>query len=152
MIEPFKISNTIWKRLLRRICPGGTAREVTIEEFYNRCRPAQEHIAAALQVLLSHHRDAQLLQLTLADGCGGVHHQVNCLRGLGEGNHLAQAFRAGQKHHNAVKSERDPTMWRRAVLQRVEEKAEARLLLFRRHPERLEDLRLDVLAVNTDGA
>ena len=86
-----------------------------------------------LQVFLPHHPNPQLLQLTLADRRGRVHHQVNCLRGLGEGNHLSQAFRAGQNHHDAVESQRNSAVRRRAVLQRLQEEAEARLLLLRRH-------------------
>jgi len=39
-----------------------------------------------------------------------------------------------------------------AVLQRLEEVPEARLLLFGRHAERLEEDALDVLPVNTNGA
>src|ERR1022692_1195657 len=88
---------------------------------------------------------------SLAYRRGRVHHQINGLRRLGEGNPLAQAFGARQDHHDAVEAQRNSAVRRRAVLQRLQEEAEARLLLLGRHAEGFEDLRLNVLAMNTNG-
>ena len=79
---------------------------------------------------LQRHPDMQFLQLLLGHRRRRVGHQVDGLGGLGEGNHLAQAGRAGQQHHNAVQAQRNAAVRRRAVLQRVQEEAEARARLF----------------------
>src|SRR5262249_42349182 len=100
--------------------------------------------------MLTLYLDPQLRQLRLADGCRRVHHQVDGLGGLGERDDLAQALGAGQEHGNAVQAQSDASMWRRAVLQRLQEEAEARPGFFFTHAQSVKDLLLNVLAVNTD--
>ena len=94
----------------------------------------------------------QLSQLVLRYGRRRVGHQVDGLCALREGNHLAQAGRSGQQHHNAIQTQRDAAMRRRAVLQRVQEEAEARARLVVADAERVEDHLLHVFAMNPDGA
>src|SRR5438105_15192473 len=94
----------------------------------------------------------QLPQLLLADWSGRVHHQISRLRGLGEWDHLAQALRPGQDHHNAIQTQRDAAMRRRAILQRLQKKAEARARLIFAQAKRAKNLPLHILAMDTDGA
>ena len=60
--------------------------------------------------------------------------------------------RPAEERHDPVDAERDAAVRRRAVAQRVEQEAEARLGLLLGDPERLEDLLLHVGAVDTDRA
>ena len=94
----------------------------------------------------------EFAELLVADGGGRVDHEVDGLGGLGEGDDFAEAGGAGEDHDDAVEAEGDAAVWRRAVLERVEEEAEARLGFFVGHAEGAEDFRLHVLAVDTDGA
>ena len=58
----------------------------------------------------------------------------------------------GEDRHDPVDPERDATVRRRAVLERVEQEAEAPLRLLRADAERVEDLLLDLGGVDTDRA
>ncbi len=90
--------------------------------------------------------------MLVADRGGGVDHEVDGLGGLGEGDDFAEAGCAGEDHDDAVEAEGDAAVRGRAVLEGVEEEAEAGLGFFVGHAEGAEDLGLDVLAVDTDGA
>src|ERR1700729_956313 len=92
----------------------------------------------------------QLLHLLFADRSRRIHHQIDRLRGLRESNHLAQALRSSQNHHNPIQPEGNSAMRWRAILQSIQEEPEPLLSLGITHPERSEDLRLHILAVNTD--
>ena len=94
----------------------------------------------------------QLSQLLLGDRGRRVGHQVDGFGGLGEGDDLAQTGRSGQQHDDAVEAEGDAAVGRRAVLQSVEEEAEAGASFLVADAKRLEYLLLHVLAMNTDGA
>ena len=72
----------------------------------------------------------QFAELLIADGGWGVCHQVDCLCGFWEGNDFAQAGSAGEKHYDAVETEGDTAMRRSAILERIEEEAEALFCLF----------------------
>ena len=108
--------------------------------------------ASAPEVLLLLYLYSQFLQLRLAHRRRRIHHQIHCARGLGKWNHFAQAVCAGQNHHDAIQSERNSAVRRRAILQRFQKEPEARARLFLRHPESAEYLALNVLAMNTDRA
>jgi hypothetical protein len=71
---------------------------------------------------------------------------------LGEGDHVADGFRAGHHRHDTVQTERQPAMRRRAVLQRVEQEAELELRLFHADVERAEHLRLHRFLMDTHRA
>ena len=83
---------------------------------------------------------------------GRVGHEVDGLGGLWEGNHFAQAGRAGQQHDDAIEAEGDAAVRRRAVLERVEEEAEALAGFLFTDAERREDLLLHIFAMDADGA
>src|SRR5262245_34151897 len=68
--------------------------------------------------------EAGLLGLGGGEGGGSAGEGVEAGGGLGEGDHVADAGRAGQQHHHAVPAERDAAVRRRAVLERVEQEAE----------------------------
>jgi len=51
-------------------------------------------------------------------------------------NYFTQTLGACQDHHNAIQSQRDATVRRRAVLQRFQEKAETGAGLFLRHAQK----------------
>ena len=72
----------------------------------------------------------QLAQLLLSHRRWRVGHQINRLGRLGERDHLAKIGRAGQQHHYAIEPQRNAAVWRRAVLQRIEEESEALARLF----------------------
>jgi hypothetical protein len=74
--------------------------------------------------------EVKFAELLIADIGWCVGHQVDCLRGLGEGDDFAQAGRAGQQHHDAVKAERNAAVWWSAILKRIEEESETLFCLF----------------------
>ena len=90
--------------------------------------------------------------MAVGDGGGGVDHEVDGLGGFWEGDDFAEAGCAGEEHDDAVEAEGDAAVGRGAVLEGVKEEAETGLGFFVGDAERLEDLLLNVLAVNTDGA
>ena len=72
----------------------------------------------------------QFLQLLFRHRRRRVGHQVNRLRRLRERNHFAQAGCAGQQHHDAIQAQRNASVRRRAILQRIQEESKARLRFF----------------------
>ena len=96
--------------------------------------------------------EAKLAELLVADGGRCVDHEVDGFGGFGEGDDFAEGLGSGEDHDDAVEAEGDAAVRRCAVLERVEEEAEAGLGFFVRHTQRAEDLGLDVLAMDTDGA
>ncbi len=95
---------------------------------------------------------AEVAELGVADRCGGVDHEVDGFGGLGKGDDLAQAGGAGEDHDDAVQAEGDAAVRGGAVFEGVEEEAEALVGFGVGHAEGVEDLLLDVLAVDTDAA
>ena len=63
-------------------------------------------------------------------GDGRVGHQVAGLLRLGEGDHVADVVLARQQHDDAVDAGRDAAVRRRAVLERLQQVAEAGVGLF----------------------
>ena len=90
--------------------------------------------------------------MLVGDGGGGVDHEVDGAGGFGKGDDLAEAGGAGEDHDDAIEAEGDAAVGWGAVLEGVEEEAEALLRFLVRHAERAEDFGLDVFAVDTDGA
>src|ERR1700719_1456002 len=100
--------------------------------------------------LFFYYPNSQLSQLCLRHRRGSLHHQIFCGSGFREGNYLAQTIRSRQNHHDAVEAERNTAMRRRAVFERIQEKAEARARLCFCHSERVKNSTLYILAMNTD--
>src|SRR6185369_2255513 len=96
--------------------------------------------------------DAELLELGVGYGRWSVGHEVSGGGGLREGNHFAEAGRTGQQHDDTVESEGYAAVRWRAVAKRFEEESEATLLLFVIHAEGFENLGLDGLLMDSDGA
>src|SRR5205814_2847728 len=71
---------------------------------------------------------------------------------FGKRDDVADRFGARHHGHDAVQAEGDATVWRRAVLQRFEQKPELLLRFLRPDRERAEHLRLHFLAVDTHRA
>src|SRR5215831_20662025 len=113
------------------------------------CRPEESSIPLSYSLRFTN-CNPQLPQLPLIHRRRRIHHQIHRARGLRERNHFAQTLRTRKNHHDAVKPKRNPSMRRRAILQRFEEESEALLRLFIGHAQRLENLRLNILTVNTN--
>ena len=85
-------------------------------------------------------------------GAGRAGERVGAGGGLGEGDHVADRVGAGEALDDAVDPVGDAAVRRRAVAQRLEQEAEARLGLLRVDPERGEDLLLHLGVADTDRA
>src|SRR5580700_5160671 len=96
--------------------------------------------------------DAGFLALGGGDRGRGTGQRVGARGRLGEGDDLADRFRAGQEHDHAVPAEGDAAVRWRAVLERVEQEAELGAGLFLAQPDYVEDLLLHGLLVYTDRA
>ena len=96
------------------------------------------HAAFAYR-LCSTYLQMQFPQLFLVDGRGRVRHQVHRGGGLRERDHLANRALVAEKRRDTVEAERDAAMRRRAVLERLEEEAEAELRLLVADVEQRED-------------
>ena len=79
-----------------------------------------------------HDLQVQLPQLLFAHRRRRIDHQVDRLRRLRKRNHLTEARCTSQYHHNPVQPQRDPAMWRRPVLQRIQKESEPRPRFFLR--------------------
>ena len=73
---------------------------------------------------IAHEPQPQLLVLARLGQRRRLEHRVGARLGLGEGHDLADVRLVGQQGRPAVDAERDPAVRRRAVLERVEERAE----------------------------
>src|SRR5579871_3407799 len=97
-----------------------------------------------------HSLQMQLPHLLLANRSRGIHHKIDGLGRLREGNHLPQTLRSSKNHHNPIQPQRNATMRRSAVLQSIQEEPKPLLRLGIAHPQRPEDLRLYILPMNTN--
>src|SRR3954465_538380 len=96
--------------------------------------------------------DTQVAQLTRFDGRGSAGHQVGCGGRLRERHDVADRFLASQQSDDAIEAEGDPAVWRRAVVERLEQEPEALPGLVLRQADRVEDLLLDLGRVDTNEA
>src|SRR4051812_18289943 len=94
--------------------------------------------------------EGQLVQLFLVHRCWSACQWVGLAGGLWEGDYLSDAVAAAQHRDYAVDSEGDAAVGRCAVLQGVEEEAEALLSVRLADPECGEHLPLHVGPVDTD--
>jgi hypothetical protein len=96
--------------------------------------------------------DSELIELFFVHRRRRIGHQI--LRGgrFREGDHFADGFLAGEQHDDAINAKRDAAVRRRAISQRVEEKAKAAAQLFFGQAERFEQALLNILAVDSDAA
>src|SRR5690348_603207 len=85
------------------------------------------------------HPELQLAQLLWIHRRRGACHQVHGLRRLRKRDDLANRRLARQDRDDAIEAERDAAVRRCAVLERVDEEAEAELRLLLAHPQQLED-------------
>src|SRR5215204_2804571 len=93
----------------------------------------------------------ELLQLLFGDGTGRVHHLVAGGLGLRESHHLADVRLVCEQHEQAVHAWRDPAVRRRAVAERREDRPEPPLSFLTTDPDDVEDLLLQVGAVDPDA-
>ena len=70
--------------------------------------------------LLHESADAEFAERALGHIGRRFAHEIGSLGGLREGNHIADGRFAGEQHHQAVESERNPAVGRRAVFERVQ--------------------------------
>src|SRR5262249_29722013 len=96
--------------------------------------------------------DGELIQLLLVDVGRRFRHQVLGGGGLSEGNHFTNRFFPRQEHDHAVDAQRDAAVRRRAVGQRVEEKAKAAAQLLFGQAESAKQALLNVLPVDSNAA
>ncbi len=96
--------------------------------------------------------NVQVAQLLLRDLGRRVGQRAGGGLRLREGDDVTDRVGAGHQHREPVEAERDPAMWRRAVLERVEQEAELLLGLLRADAEHLEHGRLHIIAMDTHRA
>src|SRR4051812_13618298 len=94
----------------------------------------------------------ELPQLPGVDRRRCVGHLIDSGRGLGKRDDLTNRTLAGQNGHDAVQPERDAAVGWRAVLERIEEEAEAQLRLLVADVEQREDLPLQRRVMDSDTA
>src|SRR5688572_30270583 len=94
----------------------------------------------------------QFLELLLGNDRWRTAHGVHTPRCLRKGNHVADRRLTRKDHDNSIKSQRNAAMRRRTVFQCLQEEAELVPCLSFRKPQRLEDARLQVTAMNSDGS
>src|SRR6266853_2541109 len=110
------------------------------------------HSAFMLSFLRRAKADMQLAQLLLVDRRRSVGEQVLGALGFGKGDHVAEGFRAGHHGDDAIETEGDTSVRRRAVLQRLEQESELLLRFLRADRKSPEHLGLDLLAVDAHRA
>ena len=94
----------------------------------------------------------QIAQLSLVHRARGLGQQTLRALSLGEGDYVADGFRTSHHRHDAIQTECQSAVRRRAVLQRVQQEAELELRLFRADVERAEYLALHFFLVDTHRA
>src|SRR5258708_5884983 len=75
-------------------------------------------------------RNPQISKLRVSNRGRCVHHQIHSPGSLGEWNHLPQASRPGQNHHNTTHPKPNPAMGRSAIFQRFQKESKASLGFF----------------------
>ena len=93
---------------------------------------------------------AQFVERAVRDRRGSLAHQVGAFGGLREGDDVADRRLACQDHNEAVETQRDAAVRRRAVLERLQEETEAVVSLFLGKAESRKYRGLHVPAVNTN--
>src|SRR5437868_15100977 len=88
----------------------------------------------------------------LVDVARRLRHEIEHAIGFWEGDHFANAFFAGDHHHDPIQTERNATVRRRAETKSAENVAEEFFLIFCADAERGENFRLQVSLVNPDAA
>ena len=68
---------------------------------------------------------------------------------LGEGNDLPNRGRAGHEHRHSIQTERDATVRRTAVVERIQEESEPLFCLFSADPQNSKDRKLHFEPVDT---
>ncbi len=94
----------------------------------------------------------QFPQLRLADLGRRIHQQIRGGLSLREGDHVADAVRAGHQHRQPVETKGDAAVRRGAELERIEQESEFQSRLFRRNPQQVEHGGLQFLIVDSHRA
>src|SRR3954447_544377 len=94
--------------------------------------------------------DAELGELCVVHRAGRPGEEIRPARGLGKRDDVADRVAPRDQHRDPVQAERETAVRGSAEPQRFQQEPEARLGLLLGDPERLEDLLLDVRAVDTD--
>jgi hypothetical protein len=94
----------------------------------------------------------QIIKLLGINPGGCFAHHIDGAGGFGEGNDFPDACFACHQRDNAIVSERDAAVRRRAIFQGFEEKAETLACLFVAQAQNLEYLALDVWTMDTNRA
>src|SRR5438128_11616180 len=105
---------------------------------------------APLQFFVFSQFKRQVAQLTGIDLARRIRHQIHAAIVLREGHHVANALFAGDKHDQAIETEGDSAVRRRAEPQRAEQMPELGLLIFRSDAERFEHFLLQLRLVNPE--
>src|SRR2546423_907743 len=111
-----------------------------------------KHIGILFAFLFRRELDSEFAQLMLVDVAWRPRHEIEHAIGFRERDHFADAFFAGDHHHDPIQPERDATMRRRAETKGAEDVAEEQFLLFFAYAERGEDFRLQIAFVNSNTA
>src|SRR5258707_414871 len=106
------------------------------------------HSAFMLSILGRARADMQLAQLLLFDRRRSMGEQVLRALRLGKGDHVADRLGAGHHGDDAIETEGDASVRRRAVLQRLEQESELLPGFLRPDRKSPEHLRLHLLAVD----
>ena len=96
--------------------------------------------------------DAEDVKLGLVNHIGRFAHQIERAVCCRERDDIADVVGAGQHHDQTLKADADAAMGRCAVAEGIQEEAESLLRLFHGQADCLEDLFLQILVVDTDGA
>src|SRR4051794_28545429 len=94
----------------------------------------------------------QFSQRIIRDSGRGIHHEIAGLGSLREGDYFADIAFARQQHHDAVYARRDPAMWRRTILECVEQVAKAEIGFLFAVTHQLEYASLLVAVMDTNRA
>src|SRR5882672_9418905 len=110
------------------------------------------HSALMRSILRRAQPDMQLAQLLLVHRRRSMREQVLGALRLGEGDHVADGFRAGHHGADAVQAEGGSSVRGRALLQRLEQESEVLLGFLRADRKSPEHFGLDLLAVDAHRA
>src|SRR5688500_6686546 len=127
-------------------------------EFESWTRPVQISYSHIHILSYSHHPifsyspNVQVFQLFLTHPIRCPFEQRACRRRLRECDHIAQARHPGQQHYDAVEAECEAAVGWRAVPERLEQEPELRFRLFLAQAQCAEDVALQRLVVDANGA
>ena len=117
-----------------------------------RCQTFTVLTPHILFVIFFGYFDSEDIQLGLVDDVGRFAHHVEGTVGGRESDDVADVVGAGQHHDKTLETDAHAAVRRCAVPERVKEEAETLSGRFHGQADRLEDLLLQILIVDTDRA